>query len=275
MNVVAKLSGFLAVLAAVFGVAFLTGTQSAALLAPPSVHDSTLGGLDPSRDGYTLTAVEPKVEPGADQFIELGLTGPGGGPVAELDPIGDMPARTLHLFAVRRDSTGFQHITPAPGEGTSWWALLSLTPGPWRIVVELQPEALDQPILLGVDLTVRGNYQPRALPPAVDTVAVNGLEARRSGALSTRSTAEIAVTVTQGGEPVTDLQPSHGAPAHAVVLRPGDLALSHRHALAEGGSGPRLAFPGAVPTPGTYAVFVEFYRLEQPHVVHYTVEAGR
>jgi hypothetical protein len=187
----------------------------------------------------------------------------------------DMAAGTLHLFAVRRDLSGFQHITPAPGEGTSWWALLSLTPGPWRVVVELQPKGLNRPILLGVDLTVRGDYQSEALPPAVDTVPVNGLEARRSGALSTRSSAEIAVTVTQGDEPVTDLQPSHGAPGHAVVIRPGDLALSHRHAVPDSGGGPRLEFPAAVPEPGTYAVFVEFYRLERPHVVLFTVEARR
>jgi hypothetical protein len=275
MTVGAKLTGFLAVLAAVFGVAFLTGTQSAALLAPPSVHDTTLGGLSPSLDGYTLTAVEPEVEPGADQFIELGLTGPDGGPVAELDPMAGMAAGALHLFAVRRDLSGFQHITPAPGEGTSWWALLSLTPGPWRVVVELQPKGLNRTVLLGIDLAVRGDYQPEALPPAVDTVAVDGLEARRSGALSTRSSAEIAVTVTQGDEPVTDLQPSHGAPGHAVVVRPGDLALSHRHAVSDGGGGPRLEFPATVPEPGTYAVFVEFYRLERPHMVLYTVEARR
>jgi hypothetical protein len=141
--------------------------------------------------------------------------------------------------------------------------------------VELQPKALDRPILLGVDLTVRGDYQPQALPPAVDTVTVNGLEVRRSGTLSTRSSAEIAVTVREGDEPVTDLQPSHGESGHAVVVRPGDLAMSHRHALVESGSGPRLEFPGAVPEPGTYAVFVEFYRFERLHVVLYTVEARR
>src|ERR687893_249540 len=208
MTVAVKLSGFLAILAAVFGLAFLTGTQWATLLAPPSMHDNTLGGLSGSVDGYTLTAVEPELEQGPDQFVELRLTGPDGAPVDELDPIDSMPA-AVHLFAVRRDLTGFQHVMPAPGERTSWWALLSLTPGPWRVVVELQPKALDRPILLGVDLTVRGDYQPETLPPAVDAVAVNGLEARRSGALSTRSTAEIAVTVRDGDEPVTDLQPSH------------------------------------------------------------------
>jgi hypothetical protein len=132
-----------------------------------------------------------------------------------------------------------------------------------------------RPILLGVDLTVRGDHQPQTLPPPVDTAPANGLEARRTGALSTRSSAEIAVTVSEGNEPVTDLQPSHGESGHAVVVRPGDLAMSHRHALPDSGSGPRLEFPGAVPEPGTYAVFVEFYRGEQQHIVLYTVEARR
>lgn len=275
MTVVAKLSGFLAVLAAVFGVAFLTGTQSAALLAPPAVHDTSLGGLSPSVDGYTLTAVAPEVEAGTDQFIELGLTGPDGAPVVDLDAIDQMPAGMMHLFAVRRDLTGFQHITPAPGEGTSWWALLNLTPGPWRIVIDLQPTALGRPISLGADLIVRGDYRPEGLPPATDTVEVAGLAAQRSGGLTTRTSAEIAVTVTEGGQPVTDLQPSHGAPGHAVIIRPGDLAMSHRHALPAGGSGPRLEFAGGVPEPGTYAVFVEFYRAERQYIAAYTVEARR
>ena len=171
MTVVAKLSGFLAVLAAVFGVAFLTGTQSATLLAPRRSTTTALGGLVRSVDGYTLTAVEPEPEPAPDQFVELRLTGPDGGPVSDLDAMDDMSGPgMMHLFAVRRDLTGFQHITPAAGEGTSWWALLSLTPGPWRVVVELQPKALGRPILLGVDLTVRGDYRPEPLPPVIDTV---------------------------------------------------------------------------------------------------------
>jgi hypothetical protein len=274
MTVVAKLSGFLVVLTAVFGVAFLTGTQSATLLAPPAVHENTLGGLSGSVDGYTLTSVEPELEPGPDQFVELRLVGPDGAPVTELDSIDQMPA-AMHLFALRRDLAGFQHIMPAPGAGTSWWALLSLTPGPWHVVLELQPAPLNRPITLGVDLTVRGDYRPEPLPPIADTIAVNGLDARLSGGLSTRAATEFAVTVSGDGEPVTDLQSLHGAPGHAVVVRPGDLAVAHRHALPEGGSGPRLEFAGGVSQRGTYVVFVEFYRAERQHVLAYTVEARR
>ncbi len=183
MTVVAKLSGFLVILAAVFGVAFLIGTQSATLLAPPAVHDNSLGGLAASVDGYTLAAVEPEQEPGPDQFVELRLTGPDGGPVGELDAMDGMPGPgMMHLFAVRRDLTGFQHITPAPGEGTSMWALLNLTPGPWRVVIELQPAALGRPIMLGIDLTVRGDYRPEPAPPTAETVTVGDVEVERSAA---------------------------------------------------------------------------------------------
>jgi len=274
MTVVAKLSGYLVVLAAVFGVAFLTGTQSATLLAPPATHDSALGGLSGSENGYTLTAVEPELEPGPDQFVELRLVGPDGGPVTELDAIDSMPA-AMHLFAVRRDLAGFQHIMPAVGEGTSWWALLSLTPGPWRVVVELQPSALNRPITLGVDLAVRGDYRAEPLPPPADAIAVDGLQARVTGGLSTRVGAQFGLRVSEGDEPVTDLQPTHGVPGHAVVVRPGDLAMGHRHALPDGGSGPRLEFAGEVPERGTYVVFVEFYRADRQNVVAYTAEARR
>ena len=274
MTAVAKLSGFLVLLAAVYGAAFLTGTQSATLLAPPAAHDNTLGGVSGSVSGYSLTAVEPELEPGPDQFVELRLVGPDGGPVTELDPIDSMPA-AVHLFAVRRDLAGFQHIMPAPGEGTSWWALLSLTPGPWRVVVELAPQALNRSITLGVDLTVRGEYRPEPLPPAADTIAVNGLQARISGGLRTRAGAAFAVRVSEGEEPVADLQPAHGAPGHAVVVRPGDLAMAHRHAASNSGTGPRLEFAGGVPQRGTYVVFVEFHRANRQHVVAYTAEARR
>ena len=41
----------------------------------------------------------------------------------------------MHLIAFRHDLTGYQHIYPEQGEGSSWWALLNLTPGPWHVIV--------------------------------------------------------------------------------------------------------------------------------------------
>jgi hypothetical protein len=272
MNVAAKLTGFGAILAAVFGVAFLTGTQSAALLAPPEVHATDLGGLSASVDGYTLTAVEPELEPGQDQFVELTITGPDSRPLGELDEVDGAP---LHLVAVRRDLTGFQHITPAQGEATSWWALLNLSPGPWHVIVELQPAALGRRISLATDFTVLGNYRAEPLPPPADETVVDGLEVRRSGALTTRVSARSGFTITEGGQPVTDLQPVHGGLGHALIIRPDDLGYRHLHALPAAGNGPELEFEGGVPARGTYRVFVEFYRDDRVHVAAYTVPVRR
>ena len=272
MNAAAKLAGFFSVLAAVFVVAFLTGTESAALLAPPENHGRDFGVPSASVEGYTLTAVEPELEPGNDQFVQFTITGPDSRPVGELDEVDGAP---LHLIAVRRDLTGFQHIRPGQGEATSWWAVLNLTPGPWHVIVELQPAALGRRISLATDFTVRGDYRAEPLPAAADQTVADGLTVRRSGGLTTRAGARSVFTVTERGQPVTDLQQVHDALGHAVIIRPDDLGYRQFHAVRSTGSGPELEFEGGVPTRGTYRVFVEFYRGDRLHLAAFTVRVRR
>lgn len=272
MTAPAKLGAFSAILAAIFGVAFLTGSQSAVLLAPPPVHSNELGGQSASVEGYTLTAVEPEVDPGDDVFVEFSITGPDGRTAPELDDLDGTPG---HVFAIRRDLTGFQHVTPEPGPGTSWWPVLNLTPGPWQLIVELQPRALGREITLATGFNVSGDYRAEPLPAPADEQLIDGLTVRRSGTLTTGLASRSAFTVTEAGQPVTDLQPAHNALGHAVIIRPSDLGYRHLHALSTSGSGPRLDFEGGVPERGTYRVFVEFYRAEVRRVAAYTVEVTR
>lgn len=271
MNVALKLGGFVLALGAVFGVAFLTGTQSQALLAPVETHDTELGGVAASVDGYTLTAVQPDQQPAADTFVEFAVTGPDGQPpiLAEVDDA------HLHLVAFRRDLTGFQHVYPEQGEGTSWWAVLDLTPGPWHVTVELQPEALGRTVLLGADLTVSGDYRAQPLGTPVDQVETAGLTVTRTGTVTTDPGSRTELTVSRAGQPVTDLQPGHGDLGHALLVRPGDLASAHLHAVETTATGPRLAFDGGPPEPGSYRLFVEFFRDDQLVVAPFTVEATR
>jgi hypothetical protein len=268
----AKLAAFGAILAAIFGVAFLTGSQSAVLLAPPAVHSNELGGQSASVDGYTLTAVEPVVDPGEDVFVEFSITGPDGRTAPELD---DVDGSHVHVFAIRHDLTGFQHVTPDPGPGTSWWPVLNLTPGPWQVVVELQPVALGREITLATGFTVSGDYRAEPLPAPADQQVINGLTVRRSGALTTGPGSRSTFTITDAGQPVTDIQPAHNALGHAVIIRPSDLGYRHLHAVPTSDLGPRLEFEGGVPERGTYRVFVEFYRDEVRHVAAYTAEVTR
>jgi hypothetical protein len=271
MNPPAKLVAFVALLAVVFGVSYFTGIQSQALLAPVPTHNSEMVTPAGTVEGYAMHAVERTQEPGKDVPVELAVTAPGGQILSELD---EDAGEHMHLIAFRRDLTGYQHLTPQQGEGTSWWALLNLTPGPWRVIIHFQSKALNREIALATDLTVSGDYRPESLPPAVDQDQAKGLTATLSGDLSTSADSSGAVTVTKDREPVTDLQSAHGTLGHAVVIRPTDLGYLHLHSTGQG-SGPRLDFQGAVPDEGDYRLFVDFYRKDQPHLAEFTVRVTR
>jgi len=267
----AKLAAFLTALVAVFGVAYLTGTQSAALLAAPvSTHGtSTFGGQSATADGYSLRLPDANGAPGDDQFVELQITGADGRPVPDYTETDGAP---LHVVAVRRDVTGYQHVFPEQGEGASWWAVLNLTPGPWRVIAEFRPAALGRVVVLGADLTISGDYRAQPLRGASDRAEADGYVATVSQPLSTASDSRTVITVTEGGRPVTDLTPAHGGLGHGVIIRPSDLGYLHLHAdpVAETYRGPDLAFTGGVPEPGTYRLFAEFSRGEDSHVAAFT-----
>jgi hypothetical protein len=278
MNPPAKLVAFMALLAVVFGVSYFTGSQSQALLSPAPTHNSEMVTPTGTVEGYAMHAVEPTQEPGKDVLVEFAVTAPGGQAVSELDEDG---GEHMHLLAFRRDLTGYQHVTAQQGEGTSWWGLLNLTPGPWRVIVHFQSKALNREIALATDLTVSGDYRPEPLPPAadqdqakglmVDQDLAKGLTVTLSDDLTTSADSSSAVTVTTEGQPVTDLQPAHGTLGHAVVIRPSDLGYLHMHSTGQG-SGPRLDFQGAVPDKGDYRLFVDFYRKDQPYLAEFTVQ---
>jgi hypothetical protein len=298
MNPPAKLVAFLTLLAAVFGVSYFAGTQSQALLAPVQIHSSEMVAPSDVVEGYTLSAVQRTQKPGKDVPVEFRVTAPGGQVISELD---EDTGEHMHLIAFRRDLAGYQHIIAQQGESTSWWALLDLTPGPWHVIVYFQSTALGREIALAADFMTSGGYHPEPLPPVADQVQVKGLTVTRSGELTTSVNSSSAVTVTDHGVPVTDLQPAHGANGHAVVIRPDDLGYLHMHPSSQDGvgsapggvgsapggvgsapggvgsapGGPRLDFLGGVPAAGSYRLFVDFYRNDKPYVAAFTVQVTR
>jgi hypothetical protein len=271
MNPPAKLIAFLALLASVFGLSYLTGTQSRALLAPVQIHASEMVAPASTVEGYSVRAVQPTQKPGKDVPVELAVSAPGGKVIADLD---EDAGEHMHLIAFRRDLSGYQHIVAQQGEGRSWWGLLNLTPGPWHVIIYFQSKELGREITLATDFMTSGGYRPEPLPPAAGQVQVKGLTVTRAGELSTSINSSVAVTVADHGQPVTDLQPAHGALGHAVVIRPDDLGYLHLHSTSEG-SGPRLDFLGGVPNSGSYRLFVDFYRNDKPYVAAFTVQVSR
>jgi hypothetical protein len=271
MNPPAKLVAFLAVLAAVFGLSYVAGTQSQARLAPVPTHSSEMVLPASTQDGYSLSVVEPTQKPGKDVPVEFTLTPPGGQVISELD---DDAGDHLHLLAFRRDLTGYQHLTAQQGEGSSWWALLNLTPGPWHVIIYFQSKVLNREITLATDFMVDGGYRPEPLPPAANQVQVKGLTVTLMDDLRTTAGSSTAVTVADHGQPITDLQPAHGALGHAVLIRPADLRYLHLHSTSQG-SGARLDFGGSVPDKGSYRLLIDFYHADKPYLAAFTVQVER
>jgi hypothetical protein len=112
------------------------------------------------------------------------------------------------------------------------------------------------------------------LPPPASQVQLKDLTVTLTNDLSTSAASSTAATVTDGGKPVTDLQPAHGAFGHAVVIRPDDLGYLHMHPTSQA-SGPRLDFLGSVPGSGYYRLFIDFYRDDKPYVAAFTVQATK
>ncbi|GAW49749.1 MULTISPECIES: hypothetical protein [unclassified Nocardioides] len=217
------------------------------------------GGLMVSSGGYTFDLGQQTAAPGTGVPLSFRILGPDGEPVTGYDV---EHAKELHLIAVRRDLTGFQHVHPTLATDGTWSTDLALTPGDWRLFADFKPTDVDA-LTLGADLPVAGRYQPAASPGESRTSAVDGYQVTIDGELVAGTDSRLRLTVTKDGKPVTDLEPYLGAYGHLVALREGDLAYLHVHPDGTPGDGttepgPAVAFVAEVPSAGAYRLFLDF-----------------
>ncbi|MER7888571.1 hypothetical protein ABTX15_01970 [Micromonospora sp. NPDC094482] len=295
MNTGMKLSGFALGLVAVFGAAYGVG-QVAGPVAPAaeSRHQGTTGaghgttgdaghggeegadahlpgGLLVSDRGYTLVPVATS----ADEFA-FRITGPDGRPVTGYDVAHD---KRMHLIVARRDLSGFRHVHPELGSDGTWRVASPLGgPGVWRAFADFTPTG-GQPLTLGVDVSVPGTLTDRPLPAPATSTTVDGYTVTLAGDPRPGRTAELTLTVSRDGAPVTDLEPYLGAYGHLVALRQGDLAYLHVHPDGAPGDGrtspgPAVTFLAEVPSAGAYRLYLDFKHAGAVHTAEFTVLAG-
>jgi hypothetical protein len=281
-----RLAGFAAVLAAVLGVGYAAGsTLGSAPAAPQSdTRDGAHGGHDavartPQPDGievaglsvaersYAMRLHTTRVQTGTDVPISFTIAGPLGSPVTSYRVEHD---KELHLIAVRRDFTGFQHVHPARDASGVWSTRLDLRPGSWRVFADFVPGGGDatQGLTLGSDLEVAGAYAPAAPAKPATSARVDDLTVTLTGRPRAGQTSELAFAVTRGGRNV-EPEPYLGARGHLVVLREGDLAYLHVHPDEDA-----LSFATEVPTPGRYRLFLDVKVDGRVRTAAFTVEVG-
>lgn len=292
-----KLAGFGLALAAVFGVTSLIGGQIGPIGEPAAAEHTTdhsaedteagseegsedahgahgspkgeaesaavelPGGLQISEGGYTLAPVRT-VMPAGDRAVAFRIEGPGGVTVTDYDVEHE---KELHLVAVRRDFTGFQHVHPERAADGTWSTRLDLSGGTWRMFADFTPAPAEdeepQPLTLGTDLTVTGpSGRMAGNGPSSDRVdTVDGYRVELTGILAAGEESDLSFAVTRRGNPVADLQPYLGARGHLVALREGDLAYLHVHPTDSAETvGNQVGFAANVPSIGRYRLYLDF-----------------
>ncbi|MFC0507748.1 hypothetical protein [Micromonospora costi] len=296
MNTTMKLSGFALGLAAVFGAAYGVGRVAGPVTpaAAEAAHDGSAdtghgttgdtghggtegasehlpGGLLVSDRGYTLTPVAAP----AGEFA-FRITGPDGRPVTAYDVAHD---KRMHLIVARRDLSGFRHVHPDLDPDGTWRVASPLDgPGAWRAFADFTPTG-GEALTLGVDVTVPGPLTARPLPAPATSTTVDGYTVTLAGDPQPGRTAEVTLTISRDGKPVTDLEPYLGAYGHLVALRQGDLAYLHVHPDGEPGDGrtapgPAVTFLAEVPSAGAYRLYLDFKHGGAVHTAEFTVVAG-
>jgi hypothetical protein len=298
MNAPTRVTGFLVVVLAVFGIAYAFGGQVGDAISDPaeahardgsgdhasadghgaaahSADSSTElpGGLVVTSAGYTLALDDSVARAGRGQRIAFVIEGPDG-PVTAYDVEHE---KRLHFIAVRRDFTGFQHVHPTLGTDGTWSTNLDLTPGQWRVFADFKPTDAEA-VTLGADLSVPGRAAGPPQHRDTRVAKVDGYTVTLTGDLVAGEHSMLGLGVSQDGRPVTDLQPYLGAYGHLVALRAGDLAYLHVHPDGEPGDGktepgPDIAFSAEVPSTGSYHLYLDFKHNGVVHTAQFSLDA--
>ena len=300
MSSLAKLTGFVAVLAvalvASFGVGNAVGPVFDAGQGPghseghdmnsssgresgqygqPDAQSHLPGGLMISQDGYTLELEESELKP-RTRTVQFTIVDADRDAVTDYVPNHE---KDLHLIAVRRDATGFQHVHPTLDQFGTWSAQVDLNAGTWRFFADFQPSGADEPMTLGADAHVAGEFAPESAPTQSRTATVGDYTVTLDGELTPGKESDLTLRVSRDGQPVTDLDPYLGAYGHLVALRSGDLAYLHVHPEGEPGDGtttpgPEVTFSSTAPSAGTYRLFLDFKHEGKVHTAEFTATAA-
>ena len=220
------------------------------------------------------------------------------------EAVTDLPLdhqRPMHLILVSRDLGTFQHIHPELGPDGSYRVDTTLpSAGTYLLYDEFVRDGrtvLDRrELVVGAPTTQAATLAPDTAPKTVDglTVALGD-----PGTIRVGESTRLAVTVTQDGQPVTDLAPYLGAAAHVAIVAEDGGAFAHTHGeiaataaaddhaetstqgeAEEAGHGlpaafgPDLAVEHTFPAPGRYKLWVQVSHGDRVITAPFVVEVA-
>jgi hypothetical protein len=285
--IAAKLAGFAAALALIFGAALAVGSVAGvkpdradrddAAAKSDAMSDMGRGGHGAAEAPRGLGVADAKLRLVADTTTyPLGQSRPftfrivdaRGATVRDFDV---EHTKRLHLIAVRRDLTGYQHVHPVQAADGSWSVPLRFArPGVYRVYADFTAHGAEK-TTLATDVFVPGDFQPFALPSPTTRVSVDGYDVALEGTPKAGAEGDLDFTVSKDGKPVA-VQPYLGADGHLVALREGDLAYLHVHPGGKPGDVGPIAFMTEYPSAGRYRLFLQFKHDNKVHTAAFTQE---
>ncbi len=220
-------------------------------------------GLTAAADGLTLSLAAATLPGGRAASLLFRITGTGGKPVTTFE---SDQTKLMHLYLIRSDLTGFQHVHPTMSADGNWTAPLASTrPGTYRAYTAFRATTAGKsvPLVLSRQLTVPGAATTTPIPPPSTTTETDGYTLTlRADRMMAAVAHTLTVTFSRNGRPVTDLQPYLDTYAHLTAIHDRDLAFAHLHPLGDMANsergGPRLSFAANLPRSGNWRLYLQF-----------------
>jgi Cu+-exporting ATPase len=283
----------IAVVALAIGAASLSFAQPehAAMDGGSATHTEESNSMNPhADDAHGDEANVPSTVSAAEAGVSVQMVAPPapqvGTPVtltyrltADGAPLTDVVVsheQEMHLIVVRQDLERFQHVHPARTGNPGEYQIDVTFPEPGTYVLYDEfARANGQDIVQRDELVVgaasgAANLAEDRSPKTVANdarVSLSGGEGLRAGQ---EASFTFRLDNPKTGEPVRDLRPYLGAPAHVVILDDAAGGFAHTHGEAVGSTGgaghgaegatygPEIAFHHTFATPGLYKVWGQF-----------------
>jgi hypothetical protein len=223
-------------------------------------------GLSDSFEGYRMVPVSLPEKRGKAVPVSFRIHGPDGAPLEHFNLV---QAKPLHLYLIRQDISGYQHLHPTL-EGDLWSTPIDLDDGgSYRLYAEFTPSdwrgaRLGEPVILGVAFVIAGDTKLAPLPgPAASSQAGPFVVERLDG------TSHLKVneaTLLSFRVPGAALEPYLGSMAHMSAFEVRTQGLIHLHAASS-----ELTFHAQFPNRGEYRLFIEFQASGAVHQAAFTV----
>jgi hypothetical protein len=241
---------------------------------------ATGNGLTGESSGFTFTPVTSALPATKAASFRFRIQAANGTPVTAFEPD---QTKLMHFYLIRSDLTGFQHVHPTMAADGTWTAPLGAAqPGSYRAYASFTVKdttGAAVPLVLSHPLMVPGaGAKPTPLPAAAVSTQVDGYTvALDTAQVSAGVDHPLTVAVSEGGQPVTDLQPYLDTYAHLTALHEGDLAFAHLHpqgTVNGDHGGPTLSFAADLPAAGNWRLFLRFQTAGVVHTAAVTLSAA-